>query len=242
VTIPSTPVTNPPSAGGVPGYLRTLKTLAVDAIRNAFEVTYPVNDSAGGVQLAYCSLEYPVAAANYPGIWVTYAPAQLQTAGIDYTERDSTGNIYVRSRFSGTISFTVSALTNNERDLFYDQLVSILMFSAQSDIPSPFRTFVESSNLIEVTFSYDTLDSSGHGETLGTPWGTDEVIYEDGIAIQVTGEFTVSPSNGQLQPVYHLREIIVSAYQEGPGGTVAATPTWMAEIDENAQNNSIPGI
>lgn len=241
MTIPSTAVTTPPAAGGTPGYLRTLKTLAVDAIQNAFQVTYPVSDSSGGVQLAYCSLEYPIKAANYPGIWVTYAPAQLQTAGIDYTERDTTGNVYVRSRFSGTISFTVSALSNNERDLFYDQLISILMFSAQSEIPSPFRTFVESSNLIEVTFSYDTLDSSGHGETLGTPWGTDEVIYEDGIAIQVTGEFTVSPSNGQLQPVYHLREIQVTAYPESPSGVASATPAWLAKIDQNAQNSALPG-
>jgi hypothetical protein len=187
------PVTTPASSNGTPGYLRTLKTLAVNAIQNAFSVTYPETDPAGGTQPIYCSLDYPVNAAAYPALWVTYAPSQLQTAGIDYTETDGKGNYYVRWRFSGTISFTVAALANNERDLIYDQLVSVIAFASQSNVPSPFREFVEDSPLLEVTWSYDSLESSGHSDAPGTPWNTDEVIYEDTIEIQVTGEFTSDP-------------------------------------------------
>jgi hypothetical protein len=190
----------------------------------------------------HCSLEYPVKETNYAGVWVTYAPAQLQTAGIDYTEHDAENNTYVRWRFSGTVSFTVAALSNNERDLFYDQLVSILAFASQSEVQSPFRTFVESSELIEVTWSYDTLDSAGHGESVGTPWGTDEVIYEDGVSIQLTGEFTVDPLTGSLQPVYNLRAIEVTAYQTDPAtGLAKQPPAWMATIDHNAEAAALPG-
>lgn len=233
----TTPVTTPPSSGGKPGYLRALKTLAVEAVQQAFQVTYPISDAAGGTQPVYCSLSYPVAATAYPGIWVTYAPAQLQSAGINYTETDAAGNTYVRWRFSGTITFTVAALANNERDLLYDQLVSVVGYSSQSTAPGPFRDYVESSPLIESTWSYDSLDSSGHAESLGTPWGTDEVIYEDGISIQVTGEFTADPATGALIPPVLLREIDVTGYPQDPSAG-APMPDWEQKIVAN----SIPGI
>lgn len=232
----TTPVTTPPASGGKPGYLRGLKTLAVEAVQNAFQVTYPIADPSGGAQSVYCSLDYPVAATAYPGIWVTYAPAQLQSAGINYTETDAGGNTYVRWRFSGTVTFTVAALSNNERDLLYDQLVSVIGYSSQSTAPGPFRDYVESSPLIESTWSYDSLDSEGHGETLGTPWGTDEVIYEDGISIQVTGEFTADPVTGLLVPPSVLREIDVTGQPVVPGLT-PQPPAW----EQRILARSLPG-
>ena len=199
--------TTPPSVGGKPGYMRTLKTLAVQSIQQAFIVTYPETDPQGGQQPIYCSLEYPVNPANYPALWVGYEPAQLQNAGIDYVETDAANNYYARWRFSGTVSFTIAALTNNERDLIYDQLVSVIAFAAQSKVPSAFRSFIESSTLIESTWSYDSLEHGGHSDAPGTPWGTDEVIYEDTVSIQVTGEFTTDPVNLSL---ISLREILVT--------------------------------
>lgn len=229
-------MTTPPSPAGVPGYLRPLKTLAVTAVIQAFDIQYPILDSSGGTQNVNCSLDYPVNQAFYPGIWVTYAPAQLQNAGINYTEQDAAGNTYVRWRFSGTISFTVVALTNNERDLLYDQLLSIIAFAAQSDATSAFRNFIEASPLIESTWSYDSVESAGHGESLGTPWGTDEVIYEDGISIQVTGEFTVNPSTGQLVTQTLLSKFDVTAYPV-IGGQVQA-PEWEVKIAQASQKLS----
>lgn len=215
------PQTTPPSASGTPGYLRTLKTLSVQAIQSAFTVSYPESDPQGGTQPVYCSLDYPVSAAMYPSIWVTYAPAMLQTAGIDYIEGDSSK--YARWRFSGTISFTVAALSNNERDLIYDQLISILAFASQSEVESPFRAYVENSPLIESTWSFDQLESAGHGEAPGTPWGTPEVIYEDTVSLQVLGEFTSDPVSLSLVP---LSKIIVTATAtEEPGGGVLGTFT-----------------
>lgn len=213
----TTPLTTPPSVGGVPGYMRTLKTLAVQAVSQAFVLTYPETDPQGGQQPVFASLDYPVEPTAYPALWVTYAPAQLQTAGISYTETDGSGNFYARWRFSGTVSFTCAALSNNERDLLYDQLVSVLAFASQSNVPSPFRAFVENSPLIESTWSFDSLETSGHAEAPGTPWGTDEVIYEDTLSIQVTGEFTSDPVSLAL---INLRDIRVTGVPVLPSGTV----------------------
>jgi hypothetical protein len=225
-------MTTPPSAAGTPGYLRELKTLAQQAISQAFTITYPETDPQGGTRPVYCSLEYPVSPAAYPALWVTYAPAQLQTAGISYTENDAAGNWYARWRFSGTISFTVAALANNERDLIYDQLVSIIAFASQSQVPSTFRQFVENSPLLEVTWSYDSLESSGHSEAPGTPWGTIEVIYEDTVSIQVTGEFTSDPVSLALVP---LREIIVTGLAAETGSSEPGSlGVFTADITQNS--------
>jgi hypothetical protein len=224
------PLTVPPSISGTPGFLRPLKTMAVQAIQQAFVLTYPETDPVGGQQPVYCSLEYPVAAASYPALWVNYVPAMLQTAGISYTENDEFGNYYTRWRFSGTVEFTCAALTNNERDMLYDQLVSVLGFASQSNVPSAFRSFIEGSPLIESTWSFDTLDSSGHSDAPGTPWGTDEVIYEDTVSVQVIGEFTSDPVTLEL---VDLSAITVTAVPvetlQGPvlpGG-------WTITIDED---------
>jgi len=225
-------MTTPPSPGGTPGYLRELKTLAQQAISQTFVVTYPETDPRGGQHPVYCSLEYPVSPAAYPALWVTYAPAQLQTAGISYTENDAAGNWYARWRFSGTVSFTVAALANNERDMIYDQLVSIIAFASQSQVPSAFREFIENSPLIEVTFSFDSLESTGHSEAPGTPWGTVEVIYEDTVSIQVTGEFTSDPVSLALVP---LREITVTAYAAETGSSQPGSlGSFMTDITQNS--------
>lgn len=209
----------------------------MQAIQQAFVLTYPETDPEGGQQPVYCSLEYPVNPAKYPALWVNYVPAMLQTAGISYTENDTFGNYYTRWRFSGTIEFTCAALASNERDLLYDQLVSVLGFASQSNIASAFRAFIESSPLLETTWSFDTLDSSGHSDAPGTPWGTDEVIYEDTISVQVLGEFTSDPVTLQL---VDLRAIEVTGIPvETPQGPELLPGGFTVTIDQNA--NLSPG-
>ena len=194
------------------GFLREIKTTAVDAIQAAFTITYPETDPEGGSQPVYCSLDYPVLPTQYPAVWVNYEAAELRTAGIAYTETDSANNLLTRWRFTGHVSFTIASLASNETDLIYDQLVSMVAFSAQSQVPSPFRSYVEGNNLIATNWSYDTIEPRGENAAPGTPWGTDDVIYERGMALQVLGEFVTDPVTLQL---VNLREIKVVATQEG---------------------------
>jgi hypothetical protein len=149
-----------------------------------------------------------------PSVWVDFETALLHIAGIDYTETDLAGNLVTRWRFEGHASFTVVALSNNERDLIYDQLVSLVAFSAQSEEPGPFRQAVEQGSLIAAQWSFDTVEARGQGAAPGTPWGTDEVVYEQGMAIQVVGEFVSSPVTRAL---VDLREIRVLAQPLIPG-------------------------
>jgi predicted secreted protein len=208
------------------GYLRTIKTTATEALQAAFQVAYPETDPAGGDKPVYISQEYPVEKAHIPAIWVEFEPADLRTAGIAYTETDAQGNLYTRWRFSGMASFTIAAMSSNERDMIYDQMVALVAFASQTEGPSIWRQTIEASDLIATTWSYDTIDSRGEAAAPGTPWGTDEVMYERGIALQVLGEFVTNPITLNLVP---LSEIAITMTDTGAEDT-----TSMIKVTRNA--------
>jgi hypothetical protein len=194
------------------GFMRTIKTTAVQAIQQSFEVAYPAPDAEGGAKRPFVSVEYPVTEAEYPAIWVDYEGAELRTVGIAYTETDATGAAYARWRFAGHVAFTIVALTSNERDLVYDQLLGLTAFAAQSEFPSVFRKVVEDAPLVAAVWSFDSVEDRPPSAAPGTPWNTMEVIYERGFALQVIGEFVSDPFNPEL---VNLAEIQVVATMEG---------------------------
>lgn len=193
------------------GFLRTIKTTAVQAIQQSFRAAYPEPDTGGGQREVFVSIEYPVEEVNYPAVWVDYEGSELRTVGIAYTETDTSGNAYARWRFAGHVTFTVVAMSSNERDMLYDQLVAMTAFAAQSDFPSAFRQVVENAPLVASIWSFDTVEDRPPAAAPGTPWGTMDVIYERGFALQVVGEFVSDPSTFGLVT---LTEIQVVATDE----------------------------
>lgn len=208
---------------GPPGFMRVIKTGSVDALRQAFQLSYPEQDAAGGTQFPSVSMDYPVAQGAYPGIWVDFEVSLLQTAGVDYTEMLADGTILTRWRFQGYFVATIVALNSNECDGIYDQLVALTAYAAQSQYPSVFREVIDANGLVTTTWSYDTVEGRGQSAAPGTPWGTDEIIYERGLALRVIGEFVTGPGP-QAQPVLvPLREIIITGTNEMDDSQFIAT-------------------
>lgn len=180
------------------GYLRTIKTTAVQAISTSFQARYPEPDPDGGARGVFVSVEYPVEEAQYPAVWVDYEGSELRTVGIAYTELDAQGNAFTRWRFAGHVVFTVVALSSNERDMLYDQLIAMTAFASQAEFPSDFRQVVENAPLVASVWSFDSVEDRPPASAPGTPWGTMDVIYERGFALQVIGEFVSDPNTAQL--------------------------------------------
>lgn len=193
------------------GFLRTIKTTAVQAIQRSFQASYPEPDPAGGQRQVFVSVEYPIEETSYPAVWVDYEGSELRTVGIAYTETDASGAVYARWRFAGHVVFTVVALSSNERDMLYDQLIAMTAFAAQSSFPSQFRQVVEGAPLLASVWSFDTVEDRSPAAAPGTPWGTMDVIYERGFALQVIGEFVSDPGTFELVT---LTEIEVVATPE----------------------------
>jgi hypothetical protein len=210
-----------------PGYLRLIKTGSVSALEQAFTLAYPEQDSSGGIQPAHVSLDYPVDPGAYPGVWVDFETSLLQTVGIDHTEFTDDGAIATHWRFQGYAVFTIVALNSNECDSIYDQLIALTAFASQSDYPSVFRSTVDSNGLVNTTWSYDRAEGRGQNAAPGTPWGTDEIVYERGVALQVIGEFYTVPA-GQVVELVPLSRIVITG-QEQIGGADVGDP-WTLSV------------
>jgi len=190
-------------------YLAPLKTMLSESLRNTFNANYPIVDFRN----THCSIEYPIDSQNYPGIWVDYEDTDaLQIAGIDHKESnepddDDLVNRYTRWKFSGYASYTVVALTSLERDRLFDELIRVIAFGREATETRAFRDTIENNELIAANFDFDKIQPRGNAAAPGTPWGTDEIIYERTLNMEVIGEFVSDAITGLLVP---LSAIVIS--------------------------------
>lgn len=199
-------------------YLRNLKATLVVALQQTFDGAYP----DPRLQNLHVSIEYPIEPQEYPGIWVDFEESSLQTAGIDHYEYDDDGNKFLRWRYAGAVSYTIAAFSSLERDRIYDEMVKILAFGRSDDSLGAFRDYVESNPLIALNFNFDEIEVHGTAATPGTPWETDEIIYERTVVMQVIGEFVTDVNTGNLGV---LSRIIIDARtspstEEDPDGSM----------------------
>lgn len=199
-------------------YLSPLKATLVEALRAHFSATY-VNRDFANVEI---SLEYPRDKSNYPGIWVNYEDAgELEKAGIDQREyvADDTGIYHevTRWRFTGTPSLTIGALTSWERDRLYDEVVRMIAFAGlEGPNSSIFREHLETNDFIAVNGNFDVLTPSGEAASPGTPWGSDEIIYEKTLTFDVIGEFVSDPTTNSLAVLSDVQTMGVRQGEPAP--------------------------
>lgn len=183
--------------------------MLVESLRNTFDADYPVEDFRN----VHCSIEYPIDSQNYPGVWVDYEDTDaLVIAGIDHSETsepniDLEVNRFTRWKFTGYASYTVVALTSLERDRLFDEMVRVIAFGKESTETRAFRQTIEDNELIAANFDFDKIQPRGNAAAPGTPWGTDEMIYERTLNMEVIGEFISDAITGMLVP---LSAIVIS--------------------------------
>lgn len=203
----------------------------MEALRATFTGSYPFSD--GRSRTIWCDIEFPVAQANYPGIWVQYDDdAELSIAGISHIESTvipaASGtppqySQWTRWRFFGTVSLTIVALSSYERDFVFDEVVRMFAFAKQNPELSPFRTKIEKNDFVAMNANFDDLRPFGDNAAPGTPWATDEVLYEKSISFNIQGEFTGDANVSVLVP---LSKVEVQEYVEGQ-----PYPTWPDQPD-----------
>ena len=208
-------------------YLAPLKAAVIEALDATFTTTYP-NPYFRSV---YCSIEYPADKANYPGIWVQYDDdAELSVAGIGHVESaivpaasgvPAQFEQWTRWRFFGHVTLTVVALSSLERDQLFDELVRTFAFAKQNPQLSPFRTKIEQNDFVAMNANFDDLRPFGDSAGPGTPWQTDEILYEKSISFNLQGEFTGDVSSTDY---VELLKVEVKPYVEGQ-----SQPTWVDE-------------
>lgn len=207
-------------------YIRPLKTGLVRALQKTFDAAYPVPE----LRKIHVSIEFPMKSQDFPSIWVDYEDASLQTAGISHVEITEDGDRVLRWRFEGYASYTIAAMTSLERDSIYDELIRVMAFARQSEATGNFREGIENNALIAMNFDFDRIESHGSAATPGTPWETEETIYERTIAMQVIGEFAATVDTGALVP---LSKILVIG-REAPSTELDPVNPRQIEVTSNS--------
>ncbi|WP_428957946.1 hypothetical protein [Streptomyces sp. cg35] len=190
-------------------YLSRVKALAIEAMHAAFDDQYPVPEFRG----LHCSLEYPVKAVQLPEVWVRYSDTsplrQSGVAHVENTDQASGAKVtpYTRWRFEGSWEFVIVALTSLERDRVYDELVATIAWSGFDSVRGRFRQCLETNDLIDLTLRTDEIESTGESAEPGTPWGTDEVVYERTLNVDMIGDFVPDPETGVIVPLSKIQVV-----------------------------------
>lgn len=195
-------------------YLTSLKTTLVEAIKQTFDDEYPVPEFRG----IHASIEFPMERQQYPGIWVDFNPVgNIQRAGIahvEYADPSDEGHSrqFTRWRFQGEASFTIVAMSSLERDRLHDEMVRVIAFGTEQASTSQFRSYIEDNEFIAVDIDFDEITTRGFASSMGTPWQTDDMIYEVEVAVECFGEFI---SDGQTQTLLPFNSLEIFALAPG---------------------------
>lgn len=195
-------------------FLKELKSILVLALRDTFDANYPEID----FQDLKVSIEYPDKVADYPSIWVDYEPTQnIETISIDSIQY--VGNTYFKTwRFQGYATFTIVALSSLERDRLFDEVVKVVAFGETNVQRSVFRKTIDDNDLIAMNMDFDSMAVRGSTASMGTPWGSDDIIYEITCACQILGEFSSNIVTGELVLLSEIE--VISTIDGGPTSTV----------------------
>lgn len=201
-------------------FLVPLKTLLTDAMKVTFDEDYPVAQ----FQNLKVSIEFPIERTDFPSIWVDFEMAgQLQNAGVAHQEL-AVGNTTVgtlsRWRFQGYAVFTIFAFTSLERDLLFDEVLKVLAFGKEVSATAVFRNYIENNDLIACNFDFDQVAMGQMSTTPGTPWGTDELMYEVSVRMECLGEFVSDGLQIIKVPLSKITVLPVEAPGAPPGGVV----------------------
>lgn len=208
-------------------YISPLKTIIMEGLRETFDNQYP-NSTFRDVNI---QLDYPVANQGYPAIFVKYDDTTpLKRAGISMVEMTNpeTGNLvapFARWRFQGMITLTcVSIVTALERDDLYDEVIRVVAFGREDPtLIGRFHSYVDSNDLIASILQTDVIHPQGADANPGTPWGTNEIMFERSLGLEIVGEFTPDMAAGSF---VNLSKIIVEPTEDDGFGILAPQPPF----------------
>lgn len=208
-------------------YLLDIKTTATQALRATFDDNFPDEDFRN----LRIGMEYPVKAQDYPSIWVDFDPVGTLTVAMigadEYSPRTDGGfDTLYRWNAAGSLSFTVVALTSLERDRLFDAVASVLAFSRVEGLDT-FRSTLETGPRIAVRANWDQIDQRGFSASPGTPWNTDEIIYEATLALDVQADFVMN-ADRVIQP---LTGVVVEEWEFHLGDPFPGDE-WIQQVSE----------
>lgn len=199
-------------------FLAEAKATVIEALKSTFDEEYPERQFRG----LWVSQEYPSEESSYPGVWVDLAVTEpLRVVGVAHREDRGpgpTGGVRRTTRwaFAGTFTLTCVAMTSLERDRLADEVLRSVAFGDEDSATSDLRRSIEANDLIALDLQWDQVVISGGTETRGTPWGTDDMVYEVTVSLDAQGEFYSERSERALVPLSAVVTVLAAQGEAYP--------------------------
>lgn len=96
-------------------------------------------------------------------------------------------------------------------------MVASIAFGQDDATYGAFRSSIEDNDRVALAVNYDSIDQTGFSAAQGTPWGSDEMMYEGTCSVELIGEFISVGLGDPLVPVSAI-DIVqwVPVYEEEP--------------------------
>lgn len=175
-------------------------------LESVFNANYVAMDGNTDFANLHVSIEYPVDKQDYPGIWVDFEPeGELTRGGIDdiatfLPNNDGSFSELYLWRAEGWATYTLATMTSFQRARLHDEVVRVFAFN-QDPAVAVFRQTIENNNFLAMNMNFDVIAERGSGANPGTPWGTEEIIYEITLGMQCVIEFVSNESQSKLYPM-----------------------------------------
>lgn len=203
-------------------FLANVLTTWVEALGLILNDENP-NENLRGIPIL---TDFPLTEVEYPGLWVNFAvQGDVRNVGIGHIEyeHDDQGDLHqvYRWQFGGLVEIAVAAMGNLERALLVDAIASAFAVArVDENYEGNLRKHVERGDLVGMNVVWESFTIGGFAETPGTPWQTDDVVYEATISMELEGEVVIDPATGSLVP---LAAIVITPI--GPEDQAVPLPT-----------------
>ena len=183
-------------------FITASKLAMVEALREVFDSEWP---PALGIKPKAIDIEYAERSEQWPFVLVQFNPGNISWTGInpdEFTPVTGIPNVdwsrYRQGMFDGNFQFTILALSSGERDRLLDAMMELFMFGRLNPFAEEVFTTLEDHDLIGITLNEATMESVAASVGVGTPWETEELIYEASFSLSCFGTFYADAYNQQL--------------------------------------------
>ena len=188
-------------------------TSTVEAFRAVFDDEYTAQRDINFRSVSY---EYPQEKMQWPALFVQFRPSgSITWTGINpdsyaeiEEEHESGYTKWEKVRlgaFEGSIECSIFALSAQERDRLYDNLVTLVLMGREHATTHRFFETIEQNDLVRLNIQESVIENVGDSVGMGTPWDREALSYEASFRIPCIGQFYARTFSQELIPISEIK-------------------------------------
>lgn len=213
-------------------FIVAAKTAIVEALRAVWFISESENELNTELKASdrpyprRVTIEYPEEPEDWPFILVQLRPVNISWTGITPdeiinagTEESPSFKRIRQGRFEATCMLQIIALSSEERDRMWDNVVNLLLLGRTRNPTDNFYSVIDTHDLVGMTIMEGSVRPVGDSISMGTPWDPEVLTYEAAIEFDIVGIFYADEYNTDLVALTEatIYDYVPMADEQPPG-------------------------